>query len=483
MPAKPTGNPHNGRVTQRGAILIILLVLIVVGIAAILVNSLTSTGAKNARQQNTAAALAQAKAALIGYAISYGDTHSNQVPGYLPCPDTDGDNGLQSEGVGEYSTSSCNSSPSTNQDVSVIGRLPWKTLDLSTFRDGDGECLWYAVSGTYKNNPPTGLMNWDTNGQFLAYASDGTLLTTDSNNQVVAVIFAPGAPLNTQNRTPDGSAPICGGNYTVANYLDSGTVNSVNFNNADIASGKFIQGASGGNINDQMVFITRRDIWNAVQKRSDFQSTDPNINPLIKMTRQVALCLANYGNNNSPWDNDSLPRPALMSLSDYSDNTQYADTNFIPPYAGRVPYKVYYSDQASSNNISFPYYLLQSNGANCPNPANWAAVYPWWNNWKDQLFYEVSKEFKPSGSTHQSCGYCVKINNLNVYAAVVIFAGPRLPYQTRAAKNDISQYLESINSSPFNGAQGYENYVTGTASPTFNDVLYCIDQNLNVAPC
>jgi type II secretory pathway pseudopilin PulG len=210
MPAKPTGNPHNGRVTQRGAILIILLVLIVVGIAAILVNSLTSTGAKNARQQNTAAALAQAKAALIGYAISYGDTHSNQVPGYLPCPDTDGDNGLQSEGVGEYSTSSCNSSPSTNQDVSVIGRLPWKTLDLSTFRDGDGECLWYAVSGTYKNNPPTGLMNWDTNGQFLAYASDGTLLTTDSNNQVVAVIFAPGAPLNTQNRTPDGSAPICG---------------------------------------------------------------------------------------------------------------------------------------------------------------------------------------------------------------------------------------------------------------------------------
>ena len=475
MPAKPTGNLHNGRVTQRGAILIILLVLIVVGIAAILVNSLTSTAAKNARRQNTAAALAQAKAALIGYAISYGDTHSNQVPGYLPCPDTDGSNG---EGV---SVLSCGA-----QDVSVIGRLPWSTLDLSTSRDGDGECLWYAVSGTYKYNPKTGLMNWDTNGQFTINAADGSPLAS----QVVAVVIAPGAAISglSQNRAPDGSAPICGGNYTAANYLDAGTVNSVNFNNADIASGNFIQGTSGGNINDQMAFITRQDIWNAVQKRSDFQSTDPNINPLIKMTRQVALCLANYGNNNSPWDNDSLPRPAPLTLGTNLLTDYYPDTNYddsTGSYAGRVPYRVNNSQAASSNNISSPYYLLQSNGANCPNPANWAAVYPWWTNWKDHLFYEVSSAFRPSAYTHQSCGYCVSINSSVDYAAVVIFAGPRLPArsQTRAAKNDISQYLESINSSPFNGAMGYENYLTGTASPTFNDVLYCIDQNLNVAPC
>src|SRR5665811_252116 len=214
MPTKRITIFKHGRGGQRGAALLIMLVILVVGIAAVLVNSLTSSTVKIARQEKTAAALAQAKDALIGYAITYGDTHSGKVPGYLPCPDTDGNNGLQSEGVGEYSTSTCNSNPSSNQDVSVIGRLPWITLDVSTLRDGDGECLWYAVSGTYKNNPPTGLMNWDTEGQFQAYAPDGTLLSS----QVVAVIFAPGAPLSGQNRSPDGTAPICGGNYTASSY-------------------------------------------------------------------------------------------------------------------------------------------------------------------------------------------------------------------------------------------------------------------------
>lgn len=490
MPAKLTANFYNGRVRQRGAILIILLVLIVVGMAAILVNSLTATAAKNARQQNTADALAQAKAALIGYAITYGDTHSGQVPGYLPCPDTDGNNGLQSEGIGEYGTSSCNSNPSSNQNVSVIGRLPWKTLDLSTYRDGDGECLWYAVSGTYKNNPPTGLMNWDTAGQFQVYAADGTLLAS----QVVAVIFAPGAPISgqSQNRTPDGSAPICGGNYTVANYLDAGTVNSVNFNNANIASGNFIQGTSGGSINDQMVFITRQDIWNAVQNRTDFKSTNLSINPLKMLTYQVALCLARYGQYNSAgggytgggWTwyngNDSLPWPAPLLLSDYSVNSQYDDSTNL--YAGRVPYSVGNSSMKSGNAYS----NLMSPG-NCSY--SWASVDPWWNNWKDHLFYALAQEYKPSDYTiGQSCGPCLSINGSGQYAAVVMFANSRLAGQVRASdttgvnstpRATVSNYLEDVNASNFTGASGDENYKT--ASTGINDILcYINNQTLSV---
>ena len=34
-----------------------------------------------------------------------------------------------------------------------MGRLPWKTLGLDALKAGPGECLWYAVSGTYKNSP------------------------------------------------------------------------------------------------------------------------------------------------------------------------------------------------------------------------------------------------------------------------------------------------------------------------------------------
>ena len=256
MSAKRTiFNQRRGK--QRGAVLMVMLVIMIVGIAAILVNSLSSTTLKNARQANTAAALAQAKDALIGFAITYGDTHSGQVHGYLPCPDYAGGN---PEGSAEPLCGS--------KDISVIGRLPWRTLDLSTLRDGDGECLWYAVSGTYKNNPNTNLMNWDTNGQLQAFSSDGTLLT-QPDNQVVAVIFAPGAAQSGQDRSGT-TAPVCGGNYTATNYLDNDTVHSIN--NANIATGKFIQGTSSGSVNDQMLFITRQDIWNAIKKRNDFNT-------------------------------------------------------------------------------------------------------------------------------------------------------------------------------------------------------------------
>jgi hypothetical protein len=33
-----------------------------------------------------------------------------------------------------------------------MGRLPRKTPGLDALKDGSGECLWYAVSGTYKNS-------------------------------------------------------------------------------------------------------------------------------------------------------------------------------------------------------------------------------------------------------------------------------------------------------------------------------------------
>jgi type II secretory pathway pseudopilin PulG len=475
MPNRGSTIFKRGRARQRGAALLIMLAILLVGIAAVLINSLTAVAAKNARQEKTAAALAQAKDALIGFAVTYGDTHSNTVPGYLPCPDTDGTNGLQSEGVGEYGTSSCNSSPSTNQDVSVIGRLPWATLDVSDLRDGNGECLWYAVSGTYKNNPPTGLMNWDTNGQFQIYAADGTLLAS----QVVAVIFAPGASSSpSQDRSPDGTAPICGGNYTASNYLDSGTVNSIAFNNANITTGKFIQGTNGGTINDQMVFITRQDIWNAVQKRTDFKSTDPNINPLKKLTDKVADCLVKYANNNtcsSCSSNDSLPWPAPLALSDYADSTQYDDTANL--YAGRVPYSVNASRGPWPHHNSLATLM---NGPSCGSSVWTASVDAWWTNWKDQLFYGLAGDFYPTNGGGQHCGGfspCLSLNGGGqVYAGVVMFAGPRLANQGRATKSDVTQYLEGSNATnvagpnpPTNGNEDYQ-----SASASINDVLCTI---------
>jgi len=473
MSAKRTAFFRQGCGRQHGAALMVMLVILIVGVAAILVNSLTTASIQTARQKQTSAALAQAKAALIGYAVTYGDNPAHslpQVPGYLPCPDYGGGN---PEGSAEPVCGS--------QNVSVIGRLPWATLDVSTLRDGDGECLWYAVSGTYKNNPKTGLMNWDTNGQFQVYSSDGTQLAS----QVVAVIFAPGAVLPGQNRTGT-AAPICGGNYTTSNYLDNDTVHGIN--NSNVATGNFIQGSSTGNVNDQMVFITRQDIWNAIQKRTDFQPrnpTNPSLpnfnNPLVNLAQQVSLCLANYANHNHyPSDNFSLPWAATPTLSDYSVNTNYNDT--VNLYAGRVPYLVGTSKATTNND-----YSNLMTAANCPTSTQWASVDPWWSNWKDQLFYAVSAEFSPNAYNHdQSCGTCLKINGSGNYAAVVMFAGPRLipPLstlnQTRANKSVITDYLEGNNASNFPGANGNEYYISGAASSTFNDMVCVINQNLSV---
>jgi type II secretory pathway pseudopilin PulG len=424
MPTKRIAIFKYGPCRQRGAALFIMLVLLVVGIAAVLISSLTSSRVNTARQEKTAAALAQAKEALIGYAITYGDTHvlPPQVHGYLPCPDTSSG----SEGV---AASSCNS-----QGISAIGRLPWATLDLSALRDGDGECLWYVVSGTYKSGPKTSLMNWDTNGQFQVLASDGALLT-QADNQVVAVIFAPGVPLSgqNQNRSPDGTAPICGGNYTATNYLENETVpvpgiTVHGINNADVATGKFIQPHEHRDannnviltVNDQMIFITKQDIWNAIKKRNDFGAF------VATLLSAATACLS------------SLPNPITIDFNAASlDSTsESAGTTVGNLITGRIPYS------ACTNNLV--------------------------RQWRDNLLYAAC-----------TSGTCLT-DGFNNYSGVVIFAGEKnssLSQQriTNPDKNTWSNYLEDTPSTIFTafttGATTFTATSPYSASSPSTDVL------------
>ena len=460
---RPT-RPQRAKARQHGAALIVMLVIVVMGAAAALVGSLSTTALKSARQATTAAALAQAKEALIGYAIAYGDTYSGEVHGYLPCPDTGG----SAEGSA--------APPCGSKDVSRIGKLPWKTLGLPALRDGDGECLWYAVSGTYKNNPKTDLMNWDTLGLFEALDASGTTVAQD----VVAVIFAPGSVLGSQNRAPDGTAPICGGNYTATNYLDNdGTLNNGTVSTSANATTQF-RLASSTQVNDRLIYITRQDIWNAMLKRNDFMTT------LATMTRKAAECIADYGRRNSsglgnkrlPWSGRFWP-----TATDYWTDSNYDDED--DRLAGRLPYRVNTSDGDTNNQISSPYYQLTSNGSNCPSVADWSSYYPWWTNWKDHLFYALADDFKPKNSS-SSCGTCLRVNGSGSYAAVVMFAGKPLAGQTRTTTSDrldLSNYLEGRNYSNGSNWSGNSDYQSGAETGSFNDVLYCINPNLSVTPC
>lgn len=249
------------RQQQRGAALMIMLVILIMGVATILITSLSSTALKQTQQKTTEAVLAQAKEALIGYAISYGDTHTGEGYGYLPCPDVNGGNG-----EGSSPGSSCGTT-----EANSIGRLPWRTLDLPTLRASNGDCLWYAVSGSYKNNPKSATaMNWDNTGKLHVFSAEGNEIAA---NEIVALVIAPGTVTSSAQDRSGNTAPICGGNYTASAYLDNDTLHAIN--NAAIATGSFIlphqHRDANGNItvqsNDQITYITRQDIWTAIQRR------------------------------------------------------------------------------------------------------------------------------------------------------------------------------------------------------------------------
>ncbi|MBU0689370.1 MAG: hypothetical protein KJ850_07505 [Gammaproteobacteria bacterium] len=282
---------------QKGGALLVMLVILVIGITTVFVSSLSGTTLQNRRNHSSAESLAKAKEALIGYALTYGDTHAG-AHGFLPCPDMDGTAGGSSPYEGTSET--CG-----NAGDHTIGRLPWRTLDLPALYDGAGECLWYAVSGKYKNNPAASgtTMNWDNPGEFTIYADNGSIVEA---GEVVAAVIAPGPPLSGNSaRTASSAAPTCGGNYTAAAYLENDTAHSPAIDNSNIASGKLIlpheHRDANGNVtsstNDQILYITRQDIWNSIQKR---------------IARQAKKCLDDYAADAS---NPDHKYPWAVSLS------------------------------------------------------------------------------------------------------------------------------------------------------------------------
>lgn len=208
---------------QTGAALLVVALLFILGISSLLLNRLADRQVRLRNEQQTHRALAEAKEALIGYAVTYPDTYPQFGPGYLPCPDADNDG-----------------TPDPPCGPDAQGRLPWRSLGLQDLRDGDGERPWYALSDNFRNNPKlSGPLNSETPGQ----------LTVNASGDVVAVLVAPGPPLEGQGGRP--------GN-TIADYLEG--------ENAD-GDGVFSTGAISNTFNDVVLPITRAELMAAVQKR------------------------------------------------------------------------------------------------------------------------------------------------------------------------------------------------------------------------
>jgi type II secretory pathway pseudopilin PulG len=265
-----------------------LLVVMLFGMAAaLLVYGMVDTSSLALRRdKDTAAALAQAKQALIGRAAS-----DDNRPGSLPCPDTDND-GSAELFVG-------------NDCPSYIGRLPWKTLGLPDLRDGDGERLWYALSNNFRDHGSAEPINSDTKGNQTVYHGSTALVFTA---EAVAVIFAPGASFGAQIR--DAALALCpttgttiARNLCAANYLDA----TGGANNATTA-GPYVTAQRSDTFNDQLLVITTAELMPLVEQRV---ATEVRSALLAYKDNSVCACY--------PW-------------ADISDGTSQTDLN-----RGRVP--------------------------------------------------------------------------------------------------------------------------------------------------
>ncbi len=248
----------------------VMLTLIALYGLYLFVGQLSTTLYQSVRSQNSADALAEAKQALIGDAIS---TPLVRDAGYLRLPDLGSAFGVPTEGQasGAFAGGS--------KDFTAIGKFPWKTLATPPLQDRDKECLWYVVSGRFKVTPPTDVLNWDTQGQIDLIDGQGNVIAAN----LAALLVAPGAPIDGQSHAlADPAYAQCGGNYDARNYLDAfdsanaiaGEVNyfagSINHRVALNSNNKRFVLTNNAHFNDSLLYITVDDIFNSMIKRSDF---------------------------------------------------------------------------------------------------------------------------------------------------------------------------------------------------------------------
>lgn len=161
------------RSRESGSALLLAAVLLGLTLATAFVSGLAGVTGRLTRERASDRALAAAREALVAHASSR-PVDAADGPGYLPCPDLDGDG---------WAESTCGSQDGRTGQAQRLGRLPWKTLGVGRLLDGEGQPLWYAVSSKHK-----GLLNCSPNAACLAMDPDtalGTITVRDAGGALV----------------------------------------------------------------------------------------------------------------------------------------------------------------------------------------------------------------------------------------------------------------------------------------------------------
>lgn len=367
-------------------VLVFMLALVAIGYA---VNALESSDIQNEKNKKTAAALAEAKAALIGWSVS----HQVQ-PGILPFPDRGADGNYDGNSDCVVGT------PGFNL---LIGRLPFlgqtapcaaPVNGLATsLTDGSGEQLWYAVSRNLIRTSIVPIIN----PSIIDAPPENWLIVRDKNGQpissrVAAVIIAPGNPIGTQNRA---------GIASVENYLD--TLGAFSNSNYDSATEDFFMIKEDGSFNDQLVFITIDELMDAVEKR---------------VAKEVILGLNNYYAESAPLPNDRFY-----------------------PYAADISFNCIDGLLAGALPI----------GAACASqPLTGLPAWFSQNGWEGYFYYAISPDCSNNGPNRGCASGVITVGEQTNINAIIISTGRELAQtelglspQSRPS-NSVEDYLDSI---------------------------------------
>ncbi len=461
------------RRNQKGAVLLLVALVVLIGSSALILSTLSNDGSLASLARGNAHTLNEARDALLGYALSYPETHpgtANASPGFLPCPDIDGD-GLED-------ITQCD-----NANQSSIGFLPWRTLGLARpgGSSGQADCLWYAVSAGFKSpagtaSPP--VLNASTEGSFQIENGSGEIIVgASAADRAIAVVFDPGpvlsidgatpaAPKYTQNRLAASTRTHCGSVNSgdminrAINYLDR--LNGIS--NADGSK----QGASGNDPGANPLPDSGPSVFVSASKQETFEGVSYNdrmvwidrrkFDPVFKRMNQwvaskVQACVARYGELNIV---GSKRYPWAAELDASADPVYVEQTG---QRFGRIPAAL-----NAPGATSWPLDPDTSTGQDC-------FAWFWWPAWQEHIFYAVHEQHTdPAGAASTA----LELNG-TVSEFIVLIANSELSGQTRvgyANKGRIENYLEGQNQPATGSAHippGDESFVTGNGT-SINDV-------------
>jgi hypothetical protein len=247
-----------------------MVVVIAIGVLGVLVAQLARNRTALDVARTDAQILAEARSALLGYAVSMG---SSNLPGQLPSPDLNLNGAGYGVGGGPNCLNATGGTTASGAGMRCLGLLPWKTLGLAGYADSydaSGRVPWYAVSANLIDltcldgvplNPgiaqvpvqagSCGLSGRLPHPWLSVYDRSGRLLS----DKVAAVILLPGPVVGNQTRPTQATVTTT----LVGRYLEG--------RNA-VLDDAFEQGAPDAGFNDRLVYITVDELMAMAQKRA-----------------------------------------------------------------------------------------------------------------------------------------------------------------------------------------------------------------------